>query len=237
MVVCTSISPVHPNNQLRAVKSWQDLGLIINSFNHPSEISELKQQYNGVNFIATDRTMELTYKKPLVQISAVLDWMKGQTQSHFCIINSDIELKTDNTTIVRIQEEMKTAIVLCNRIDYENENIYEGKQYQYGIDVFFIHKKFVHLYPQSMFCFGQCFWDYEIPYIAAKKGIEVTFLKQTIAFHKKHSFQYNEDEWKKAGRYFLWHNELYQFDDIHGIGKMSTYIYNYIYNYAKRKQI
>lgn len=235
MICITSISPNHVNRdqQLKAVKSWIDLGCEVVSFNHASELEQLKDKYKTVNFIATDRTMELTYGKPLVSISAILDWAKSQQEEHYCIINSDIELKTDSQTMVRIREQMNHSIVLCNRVNYENE-IKEGKEYLFGIDVFFVHKKFVHLYPQSMHCFGQCFWDYEIPFTAAKKGVEIVFLKQQIAFHKNHLVQYKDDDWRKAGRYFLWHHELYQFDDIHGIGKMSTYVYNFIYNNAKR---
>ena len=237
MIFCTSISPTHVNKdiQLKAIKSWQELGGHVYSFNHPSEIAQLKSQYNHVTFIHTDRTFELTYGKPLVSISAVLDWIKANTNTHFCIINSDIELRMNSEMLLRIREEMKTSIVLANRIDYEENN--SGKEYYYGIDVFFIHKQFIGLYPQSMFCFGQCFWDYEIPYKALKSGVEVTFIKQQIAWHKAHKMQYNNDDWAKSGRYFLWHNNLYQFNHTQEIGKMSTYIYNFIYNGSQRKEI
>ncbi|MES2592406.1 MAG: hypothetical protein V4608_11005 [Bacteroidota bacterium] len=237
MIVCTSISPSHVNNdtQLKAIKSWQDLGLIVNSFNHPSEIEALKPLYKGVTFIPTERTLQATYGKPYVAISAVLDWIKSQTQTHYCLINSDIELKTDQETILRIRDKMKTSIVLANRVNYQTD--YTGKDYLSGIDVFFIHKQYVNMYPQSMYCFGQCFWDYEIPYVASKNSVDVFFIKQQIAFHKDHKAQYNNDNWKKAGRFFLWQNGLYQFNDTTEINRMSHYVYNYIYNYAKRIEI
>lgn len=237
MIACTSISPKHANNdiQLKAVNSWNDLGLKVYSFNCKKECEQLAPLYPNVTFIETNRTMEYHFGKPYVSINAVIDWAKESEFNEFCIINSDIELKTDIDTINRIKSAMAEKILLCNRVNYDTD--YKGTQYLQGIDVFFIHKKWMSIFPQTIFCFGQCFWDYWIPFTASKNGIEVQFIKQDIAFHKNHNVQYSEENWNKTGRYFMWNNDLYQFHPTQGIGKMSTFVFNYIYNYSRRKQI
>lgn len=237
MIACTSISPKHANNdiQLKAVNSLMELGFKVYSFNNKQECKDLEPLYPNVTFIETYRTLEHHYGKPYVSINAVLDWCKEQNEDYFCLINSDIELKTDKATVERIKAKMNNNIVLANRVNYSDE--YKGSQYLAGIDVFFLHRKYIEIYEQSQFCFGQCFWDYWIPYRASKYAVDVVFIKQDIAFHKQHNAQYSHDHWLKAGQYFIWQNQLYQFHPIQGVGKMSTFVYNFIYNYSRREQI
>ena len=156
MIACTSISPKHTNNdiQLKAVNSWIELGIKVYSFNNKQECKDLQPLYPNVIFIETHRTLEHHYGKPYVSINAVLDWCKEQKEDYFCLINSDIELKTDKETIGRIKAKMKDNIVLANRVNYDND--YNGKQYLAGIDVFFLHRNYIGIYEQSQFCFGQC---------------------------------------------------------------------------------
>lgn len=236
MIFLTSISPTHINadQQLKAVKSWSEYGEVY-SFNNKKEVDLLKSKYPDVEFIETARTMEHSYGKPYVMISAVLDWCKNQACENICIINSDIEIKTDKETFSRVKSEMQESIILSNRVNHNGD--YRGSQYQAGIDTFFMHKKFITLYNQSMHCFGQCFWDYWIPFRAIKSGVTVKFIKQDFSYHLDHPAQYNSDMWKKSGRYFLWENDLYQFNDTTQIPTMSRFVYNFIYNASQRVEI
>lgn len=238
MVCITSISPKHHNNdiQLKAVQSWQSLGLNVVSVNSKSECEYLAPNYPGVRFVETNRTMELTYSKPLIGLNTIMDWCKMQQEDNYCIINSDIELKTDSDTIERIKLQMNDNIVLANRLNYSSDHS-QGQLFLAGIDVFFIQKKFMYIYPQSVFALGQCFWDYWIPYTAIHNNIPVKFIKQNIAYHKEHPAQYSSDAWQKIGRYFQWETNLYQFNTTKEVGKMSTYVYNFIYSNSKRVEI
>jgi len=239
VVAITSISPTHINANIQsdAIKSWIDLGFKVYSFNSPKEIETLNGQYDNVEFVPTYRTMEITYGKPLVSINAVLDWAKEREDQHYCLINSDIELIMDLEMVERVKLQMDKSIVLDNRIDYDTTKALTSHKYMMGIDVFFIHKKWLSIYPQSMHCFGMTFWDYFIPYVAIQNGVDVKFIKQNTAYHKKHSAQYSMDNWKKSGRFFLWEAGLYQFNDTTDVGKMSTFVFNYIYNASKRIEI
>lgn len=234
MIFCTSIAPKHANEgiQLKAVNSWINFGLDVYSFNHPSEIPPLKEVYPDVNFVATYRTNEVNFGKPYVIINAIFDYAKEKNEN-ICLINSDIELKTDKDTIERIEKKMETSIIMANRVDYEND--YNGHQYMGGIDAFYIHRKFLDIYPQTSFCLGQCHFDYLIPYWAILNGIETFFIKQNTIYHKKHSAQYSQDNWVKTGQHFMWLTGMYQFTNQ--VGKLSTHVYNYIHNASKRIEI
>lgn len=239
MICITSISPTHINSDIQqnAVASWIYCGLKVFSMNCQSEIDVLKSLHPTVTFVPTVRTMEKTFGKPYVAINAIFDWCKEQDEEHFCFLNSDIEIKTSQTTIEKIQVEMDRGIVMANRVNYDTD--YTGCQYLQGIDVFFIHKKWLNSFSQTVFCMGQCFFDYWIPYSACQRGIETIFIKQDIAFHKNHNAQYNQDDWLKTGRFFIWENNLYQFNSTmpQEIGRMSQFVFNYIYNSSTRKEI
>lgn len=239
MIAVTSISPTHINAgiQSKAVQSWIDCGMKVYSINCKEECEQLKPLYPDVTFIPTHQTMEQTFKRPYVRINAVLDWAKDQSENHFCIINSDIELKINNVTLIGIENEMEKSIVMSNRVNHNGD--YIGAQYLAGIDVFFIHKKWLSYFSQTIFCFGQCFWDYWIPYSANEKGIDTTFVKQNISYHLNHPAQYKHEQWLQTGRYFLWEHGLSQFNSTlpSEVGKANTYVYNYIYTNSKRKEL
>lgn len=231
MIFCTSISPKHTNEgiQLQAVNSWIDAGYDVYSFNHPSEIPQLKEIYKGVNFISTIRTQKEIFGKHYVCINAIFDWAIENKKS-ICLINSDIELRTDKETLKRIEDKIENSIVMANRVNYDSD--YSGHQYTHGIDAFFINHNYLTIYPQTSFCLGQCHFDYFIPYWAIGMGIETFFVKQDIIYHKNHAAQYSQDNWIRTGHHFMWLTNMYQFTNQ--IGKMSTFVYNYIYNASQK---
>lgn len=231
MIFCTSISPKHVNEniQLKAVSSWIDSGYKVYSFNHHSEIESLKLVYPMVNFISTNRTQKEIFGKHYVCINAIFDFAI-ENGANICLINSDIELRTDKDTLKRIEAKMETSIVMANRVNYDND--YNGHQYLHGIDAFFINYKFLSGYPQTSFCLGQCHFDYFIPYWAIGIGVETFFIKQDIIYHKNHAAQYSQDNWIRTGHHFMWLTNLYQYTNQ--VGKMSTFVFNYIYNASQK---
>lgn len=165
MVAVTSISPVHVNKdiQAQAVQSWIDCGMKVYSINNKEECKKLAPIYPNVTFVETQRTMEETFGKPYVSLSAIFDWCKTQPDNVFCLINSDIELKTDKETIERIEKKaIDNNLILANRVNYVSD--YKGSRYLAGIDVFFMNKQIIHSFPQNLFCLGQCHFDYYMAY-------------------------------------------------------------------------
>lgn len=237
MKAVTSIAPKHINGdiQKKAVESWLSLGLEVYSMNSPKECEILQPQYPEVKFIPTQRTMEGLFGKPYVSVNAILDWFKEQDGDYFVLINSDIELRTDKEKIGRIRDKMADSLIMCNRVNYTDKG--EKGQYLAGVDVFFIHRNFLSIFPQSLFCLGQCHFDYWIPYTASNAGVDIVFVKEDMAYHKDHNAQYDHNNWLKTGRLLLWMADLYQFSDTNGIPKMSTFVYNFIYSSARRVNI
>lgn len=234
MIAVTSIAPKHANEgiQLKAVNSWVDCGLEVYSFNHPSEIPLLKETYTNVTFIPTYRTQEKIFGKHYVCINAIFDWAYDKDLS-ICLINSDIEMKASKELLERIEIKMNDSIVMCNRVNYD-EN-YNGHQYLMGIDAFFIHHKYLSIYPQTSFCLGQCHFDYLIPYWAMINGIETFFVSQDMIYHKNHNAQYSSDNWVRTGHHFMWLTNMYQFTNR--VDKMSQHVFNYITNGTLRIEI
>lgn len=224
MLALTSLSPSHINKsiQQRAIKGWKRLGIDVYSFNHPSEMSRL-EDYKDVTFIPTEQTMQHVFGKPYVMINAMLDWAKEQNEEHFLIINSDIELAFDKHLLKKIQLELKDKVVIAHRLDY-SKNKDAGEQYVLGVDVFFLHKKYLGIFPPSLFCMGQCFFDYNIPFTAIKNGIEVLNLQNRFAYHKKHPVQYSAANWEITGKYFILEHNL----PINDVGRLNELTFNFL---------
>lgn len=233
MICITSISPKHYNNeiQFKAIKSWVDSGFTVVSMNSPEEVKLLEKFYQDVKFVKTHRTLEKTYGRPLVSINALMDFAKEQNDPHICLVNSDIEIFLSGTQIDSIIEKMNDTVLISNRLDYDDN--YTGVKYKAGFDVFFIHQKYLGFFPQSMHAMGMTFWDYWVPYTATKAFINVQIIQDLFAFHKKHPFQYHHDHWQQSGQFFLWQSRLYQFSDTNEIGKMSDFVFKYIYKACK----
>ena len=53
-----------------------------------------------------------------------------------------------------------------------------GKRYDLGFDGFFINKKWLHIFPQSILCLGQCFWDFWVPYQSILAGVPAKVIKE-----------------------------------------------------------
>jgi len=225
MLAITSISPFHINNgiQQKAVNSWKKLGMSCSSFNHSSEITFLKD-YKGVNFVVTEKTMQHVFKKPYVSINAMLGWAKEQNEEHFCLINSDIELDFNKHLLQKIKLELdKDKVVIAHRNDYI-KNKKAAQPYVLGIDVFFLNKKHLEIFPPSLFCMGNCHWDYNMPFTALKNDIEVINLQNTFAYHKKHDVQYSAKNWEATGRYFAQEHGI----DCDNIGRLTELVFNFL---------
>ena len=160
---------------------------------------------------------------PDVLSAAMIDWAKEQPSKHYCFINSDIELDHNPLLLSKIRKQLITKMVIAHRHDYEKDKS-EGLPYILGIDAFFLHQDHLHIYPTSLLCVGQCFWDYHMPFTAIKNGIEVINLQNRFAFHKKHPVQYSAKNWETTGKMFAIEHGI-QSDDI---GRINELTFNFL---------
>lgn len=201
----TSISPKHVMSHVQpmATKSWADAGFKVLSFNCPNEISVLKEAFPDVQFIPCYRTMEGVFKAPYVPISAFIDYAKEHDLGQVMLINSDIVLRDEANEFDKYWDWAVNGLVIARRENHDGTFVNRSKEL-YGIDVFVINCLYYHLIPQSMFCMGQTWWDYWIPYRFIKSNNNVFEVKEALFFHQTHKLQYNREEWIRMTEYFKW---------------------------------
>lgn len=230
MIAITSISPGHKNfeNQFNAIASWIEAGYKVISVNSKAEIEKL-QDFKNVEFVETARTNEKLFGKPYVIVSAIIDHLKTRDEDHFLIINSDILIYDVENFTNSIKDISEKGLVIMNRADY-SEDIQMAKRYELGFDGFFINKKWLHVFPQSVLCLGQCFWDFWVPYQAVLAGVDIFRLNEPYLFHKIHPVQYSVANWVATGEIFR--GEVSCLDKkittFKAVDRMSSYVYNRI---------
>lgn len=209
--VYTSISPKHINmdNQVNAVKSWLKYGLNVYSLNSPEEYKILKPLFpKEVNFIPCGKTTKHIFGKPCILINHMIDHFYDTSKDDvLMLVNSDIVLDMNASFIKNISKLSQVCIPIAHRNDYTGDFI-KSKKYSFGFDVFFINRKFVKIFPPSVYSMGQTWWDYWVPYIAIKNKVTVFLIQEAFAFHKEHPIQYNTKDWIKMTEYFKWENNI-----------------------------
>lgn len=211
MIALTSITPKHIHEEIQsvAIDSWIKLGFKVYSFNNAKEISLLKNTYKQVTFVES-KSLEELYGKPVVGIKSLLDFAKDSEDEYICLINSDIILIDSENALPEIIRKQPTEATIVKRRDFNND-INKNKLFEYGIDVFFIHKNYLHLIKDDNFALGICWWDYTVPYSLIKGGITVNLLKEPFAYHRIHNIQYSSESWASLARVFAnLHNVKYR---------------------------
>lgn len=211
IAIYTSLSPSHHNkdSQLMAVESWHKMGLPIYSFNHTSEIDILKKIYpDYVKFVNAIKTTNHIFGKPCIIINEMIDhFYDRSTGDILMLINSDIIINSTVQLLDKIKCMSEVGIIISSRNDFK-EDVKDYKKYSFGFDVFFIHKKFVHIFPCSMYSMGQTWWDYWLPFTALKNKTPIFRIEEAFAFHREHPKQYNDKDWHRMTAYFRLENDI-----------------------------
>lgn len=211
IVAYTSLSPSPRNKetQLAALESWHELGMEVFCLNSKEEVEELQKTYpDWVNFVVALKTTKHIFGKHYVLINEMLDNFNHKGSADILmLINSDIILKPSNELIKKVKCISDVGLIISSREDYK-ESYEDGKKYESGFDVFFIHRKFIDVFPASMYSMGQTWWDYWIPYTAIKNDIPLFKIEEPFAFHKAHPIQYATEDWKRMTEYFKFENDI-----------------------------
>ena len=196
MIILTSLSPKHSNgaNQTAAISSWNKIAKCF-SLNAPEEEKDVINSYPGISIITTDRTMQHLYNKPLVNINEFFH-VASKLYDDLLITNSDIIIKD-------IPAFKQDGITVFSRYDYI-EDIIKCKKFENGFDVFYIPKKYLGIFPPSIYALGACWHDYYTPLTAINKGIPVYTFNTPYSFHKIHSVHYPQQEYFDIGEIFRW---------------------------------
>ncbi len=175
---------------MAAVKTWGKYGQVY-SLNSEKEIDKISG-YSNVIFIPTHRIMEWN-NRPLVSVNAMID-VGIEEDDDLVIINSDIRIEN-------LPAFKNDGITILTRCDYDNV-IEEGRLYEHGFDLYHIPKQFLKIFPPNIYCLGNTWTDYFLPYYALTKGIPVYWPQGKCIFHKTHPFQWDFDEWQFMAEFF-----------------------------------
>lgn len=202
MIAITSIAPKHINGDIQklAIDSWVALGFKVYSLNCKKEIESYGVNYPNVEFIESP-TMEAIFSKPLIGLRTMLDFANSQEDNEICFINSDILLFDTFNVLPTIKSRLPNEATIVQRKDFIND-INVNRTFRDGIDVFFVHKNYLHLIKDDGFAISQCWWDYTIPYSLMKENKVVYLLKEPLAYHRMHNSQYLISEWFRLGTKF-----------------------------------
>jgi len=194
MKILTSIAPTKLDVQKYAIESWLNLGFDVVSFNHPSELSQIEQEFDNVEFHTVCKTAIeiLGFNKPYIPILEFLKYIESNNEKCW-IVNSDIIL-CGKDSIVHIDNELSSkGIVFGHRTDIKHRDSQHGKVYEVGFDYFVVSPKFVHFginQKPDMFM-GQPWWDYWLPIMALKSRIKLIRYIYPIAYHLIHTFAWD----------------------------------------------
>jgi hypothetical protein len=186
--VYTSPAPTHvlgPEHQAMCFHSWDRF----------KRVQMVPKEDGG-----TLRSAAKVYGRPFVFIDDVFADFLNSAQEVCIITNSDIELRDPANVLDKYIEQAKTGIVIANRQDHNGD--YNAHQYPHGFDVFIVNRAFIESLPPSMFCLGQTWWDYWLPYRAIKQGLPLTIVKEPIFWHHRHAQQHDGKQWERMTEHF-----------------------------------
>jgi hypothetical protein len=235
MKIFTTINPNgNFDAQNEAMSSWASK-FNIYSVNTKQEINTIEDLYPYVNFIESENTFDfditkfrtppltaLNIKKRLVKLNAILDSINKTDGKHFCIVNSDIILKSDKLSNLFLDKYLSDGLIISTRYELEGDKI--TKPFSSGYDVFIFDKKNINMLYNDNYVIGMPWWDYWVPIISLK-NLKLYHIDEKVFLHRTHKTNYNFGYWVRFGE-FLYNDiivnimnatsdmELYDFCDI-----------------------
>jgi hypothetical protein len=198
MCIITTINPYgNFDAQKEAISSWISK-FTVYSVNTKLEIEIAKPLYPDVKFIETDNTFQYN-KKTLIKLSAILQSAKQIDSNFIAIINSDIIL-SDKIKDIFINKYLNDGIIIGTRWELD-ENESEIYPFKSGYDIFIFSKKYIDLFNNTKYVIGLPWWDFYIPLIAIKSGLNVYHIKNKVIFHRTHTTNYDDEVWVKFGEF------------------------------------
>lgn len=196
IVMGTSIAPHNIEKQIISIKSWIESSFQVISFNCKEEIEILEPYFCelGVEFVEISRNAELIAGKKVPFIDDILKGVSRKTK-HICgFFNSDIYLKNVTSQMYQfIYEETNQSLVFTRRnevLDYNDIEKMNWKIHFDGLDLFFVDRNLVQdLFDDGFFV--QTTWSACFLEKCRMKGIRTKEMLNPIAFHKRHSIQWN----------------------------------------------
>jgi len=209
MLFLTSLSPDPKAYEAQNIATKTILtleGSRLISFNHPSEVPQIKRMYPNVEIHSTQMTAENLYKKPYVRISTFLNWVRAnQDIDVFALINSDIIIDNDVKKWKTVEGIVRGGThVIAQRYDFNDYgNIRNAKKQVWGIDMFVLNRRHLKFLNDDIYAMGQPYWDYWLPFSLFSNGVRVMKIFNTkLIYHKAHAQRWTNSTWHMLARHF-----------------------------------
>jgi hypothetical protein len=196
LVALTSLSPnpAAAERQQACVQSWRAAGLDVVSINHPSEWPGLTSY--GVELEAPSRTAVAEFVRHYVPINALLEWITAHERPAL-IVNADVELRVTPAQLEHLAQLAERGLPYVKRINHDAGD-QNATLEDCGIDVMLVHPRLCNLYAESFLSLGQPWWDYWLPYLAARAGVPLYCPAAPLAFHLRHAGQWKVEAWDRC---------------------------------------
>ena len=102
------------------------------------------------------------------------------------IINDDIELKTESEYWRVLVRAAAYDLVCVQRLDLP-DNVRD----RHGVDLFLIPPA-LRVPDDDRFLMGECGWDWWLPNLAKRQGVNIQFAQQPIALHRRHAVKWDK---------------------------------------------
>ena len=191
--LATSIAPKNIKVQQAAVKSWKSTGFEVLSINLATEIEVLEKAFPNVEFFPVQNLDTKHTERKLVYLDQIFDALKERCEDISGIINSDIELRVDQSFLHSISRAAMDSLVFGSRVNIDSPGDTEGENFRLGFDYFFFTKKMLTGFPSSLFRLGAPWWDLWLPIVSIALGFNTKYLVDRIGFHIRHQGDWDAD--------------------------------------------
>lgn len=200
MNVFTTINPNGDiESQIYSTDTWASKFKVY-SVNTKEEILKIKDKFKNVEFIETDKTIDVNGRK-LIKLNGILDAIVMKKSKYSCITNSDTILnKSIDPKKLFSKKHLDDGIIVSKRYELDGEKIY---RFEGGYDLFVFDIKNIKIFYNEEFALGMPWWDFWIPMMADRFLLKLYFTKNEVIYHKTHDTNYSDDSWELFGFRFL----------------------------------
>lgn len=199
MILYTSLSPSEKaiETQTACITSWIDHGhSVICVQGHGDKIHDLPV---GAAVERVRPTAAGRQGRPYVGLDAILDSFLASGQEKCGIINGDIEISDPDGLLHGDTEDL-----LCIRRHDHSGDKSRAVVFSSGFDMFVLTRAHALSVPRSLFVIGQTFWDYWLPWSAARAGHTLGTINTPIIYHQRHALNYAHHDWLRTVHHFCW---------------------------------
>ncbi|HUA53743.1 MAG TPA: hypothetical protein VMB81_16340 [Candidatus Sulfotelmatobacter sp.] len=155
----------------RCVRSWLEGGHRVISVNTPAEIDQIASRFADVEFRAVERSAVAAVGRPLVYMSDLLNECAVAEADVVGIVNADLFLHAPKSFDRLLARMDGRTLVYAERLDVDDvDDPSEAEPYSAGMDCFLFSPSMVKEIGDENFIFGECWWDYWLPIVLAKRG-------------------------------------------------------------------